>query len=99
MLFLVGILVRLSCRCRILVHAIYSWLLSCLPFIVAAGALLVFRHKTSSLPSWIEVKHGEVGGLCLGAVCCAIILTFTTAVSSALIRHGSDVGSKKSYVG
>lgn len=85
MLFIVGILVRLSYRSRILVHAILG-LVSCLLLVVVAVVLLVFRQKTSSLPSWVEVKHGEVGGLCLGAICCAIVLTFTTAISPALIR-------------
>ncbi|KAF2176534.1 hypothetical protein K469DRAFT_698391 [Zopfia rhizophila CBS 207.26] len=45
----------------------------------------LFQAKTKALPSWIEVEKGEVGGLCIGALCCAIVMTFLTAITPTVI--------------
>jgi hypothetical protein len=90
MLFVVSMwntkaLTRRECRSRFLVHLILG-IICCLPIFVVAVALVVFRPKATSLSAWIEVKHGQVGGLCFGALSCAMVLTLIVAISPYLIR-------------
>ena len=85
LLCILGILISLRFWSRIRVH-ITLGVICCLPLLLCAAILHIFRQKTSSLPLWVEAKHGEVGGVCLLALCCAIILSFITAILPALIR-------------
>jgi hypothetical protein len=54
------------------------YLLGGLSFISLAVPFIVFqvlRHKTSDLPSWVEVRLGSISGLCIGAwVCNGVML-------------------------
>jgi hypothetical protein len=85
-LCIVGILIELSRRSKVIIHVIFGLICSA-PLAVTAVILLVFKRKADVLPLWVKIDYGEVGELCLGSLCCAIVLTIITAVSPALI-HG-----------
>lgn len=85
LLCIVGILVQFRYQSRILVN-IALGVICCFPLFMATTILYILRKKANSLPSWVEVKHGEVGELGFGALCCAIVLIFITAISPALMR-------------
>jgi hypothetical protein len=74
----------LSRQSRILVHVTLG-VICCFPLLAAVVILVILRKATSYFPLWVEVKHGEVGGLCIGALCCAIVLIVISAILPALI--------------
>jgi hypothetical protein len=57
----------------------------CIFLFIPTVILGLFQAKTEALPSWIEVEKGEVGGLCIGALCCAVVMTFLTAITPTVI--------------
>lgn len=47
-------------------------LVFCVPFIIPVVILHVLQSVLGHLPSWIEVRMGDVNTLCLGALCCSV---------------------------
>jgi hypothetical protein len=68
---------------RIWIHLLLG-LLCCIPFTLAAIILHVLNMKAQQLPSWIQVEQGEVGKLCLGSLCCAIIIVLLGSTITAI---------------
>jgi hypothetical protein len=81
---IVTILLRHSVRSRLTINLVLG-LACCIPLFISAVVLYIFRSKTMGLPSGIEVEKGEVSEWCLGALCCAIVMTLLTALTSAII--------------
>ena len=79
-----AILLKLSVRSRVIIHLVLG-IVCCIPLFIPATVLYIFQSKTKELPSEIEVKKGEASGLCLGALCCAIVMTLLTALVPAII--------------
>ncbi|KAF2681923.1 hypothetical protein K458DRAFT_308528 [Lentithecium fluviatile CBS 122367] len=84
-LCIVGIFIGLGRRSRIVVYTVLG-VVYCAPLAIATAFLVLLKSKVDTLPSWIKVEHGEVGGLCLGALCCAAVLTIITAASPAFVH-------------
>lgn len=83
-LCIVGIVFELGLRSKIIVHTVLG-LICCVPVAAATAILILFREKVNALPSWIQVEHGEVGSICIGALSFAAALTITTALSPLLL--------------
>ena len=94
LLFFVSVVGRLFCLTRILlqlnlvprviVHLALG-LLCCLPFLVLVVILHIFQTKTKSLPSWIDVQQGQLGGLSVGTLCCAIEISTVSIIAPMFI--------------
>lgn len=57
-------------------------LLCCIILFIPTIVLGLLQKKTQELPSWIEVEKGSVGGLCIRALCCAVIMTILAGITS-----------------
>lgn len=60
-------------------------LICCVLLFIPTVILGLFQAKTKALPSWAEVEKGEVGGLCIGALCGAVVMTFLTTITPTVI--------------
>jgi len=56
-----------------------------IPLFIPTTVLYIFQSKTKELLFKIKVKKGEVSGLYLGALYCAIIIILLTALILAII--------------
>ena len=79
-----AILLKLSIRSRVIIHLVLG-IVYYIPLFIPATVLYIFQSKTKELLSEIKVKKGEASGLCLGALCCAIIMTLLTTLVPAII--------------
>ncbi|KAF2258061.1 hypothetical protein CC78DRAFT_479914, partial [Lojkania enalia] len=77
-----SILARLTIGLRVVM---VLGLICCILLFIPTIVLGLFQAKTKALPSWIEVQEGEVGGLCIGALCCAVVMTILTAITPTVI--------------
>jgi hypothetical protein len=68
---------------RIGIHLLFG-LLCCIPFFVPAIVLYILKSKTQQLPPWIQVEQGEVDKLCLGGLCCAIVMVLLSSTLSVI---------------
>ncbi|KAF4434344.1 hypothetical protein F53441_13709 [Fusarium austroafricanum] len=44
------------------------------PFFVPTIILHILRSKLGQLPSWIQVQQGNVYGICVGCLCCSLLI-------------------------
>jgi hypothetical protein len=69
---------------RITCHLVVG-LIFCIPFIVLVVILRILLSKARALPSWIQVVEGELLGLFIGGLCCAV--TLVAACVGLLIKY------------
>jgi hypothetical protein len=77
-----SILARLTVGLRVVM---VLGLICCVLLFIPTIILGLFQAKTKALPSGIEVEKGEVGGLCIGALCCAVVMTILAAITPTII--------------
>ncbi|KAF2788130.1 hypothetical protein K505DRAFT_256214, partial [Melanomma pulvis-pyrius CBS 109.77] len=77
-----SILARLTIGLRVVM---VLGLICCVLLFIPTIILRLFQAKTKALPSGIEEEKGEVGGLCIGALCCAVVITILTAITPTVI--------------
>ena len=78
------IILRLSGSSRITIHLL-TGLVCSIPLFIPAIVLLVVQAKAGNFPSAIQVEAGEANGLCLGALCCVIVMTILAALWPMLV--------------
>lgn len=60
-------------------------LICCVLLFIPTVIVQLFEANTKKLPSGIRVEKGEVGGLCIGALCCAVVMTILTMIVPTII--------------
>ena len=77
-----SVLLRLTIGLRVVV---VLGLVCCILLFIPTIVLGLFQAKAKALPSWVEVEKGQVGGLCVGALCCAVVMTFLATITPIII--------------
>ncbi|XTI87651.1 hypothetical protein V2W45_1240446, partial [Cenococcum geophilum] len=78
--YIAAILLSLSVVIYLVLGIVYY-----IPLFIPTIVLYIFQLKTKELLSKVKIEKGEVSGLCLRALCCAIIITLLTALIPAVI--------------
>ncbi|KAH6883882.1 hypothetical protein B0T10DRAFT_564924 [Thelonectria olida] len=74
-----GSIVRPGALCAA-VYLVFGLILG-VPFFIPTIILHILRSKLEQLPSWIQVQQGNVYGLCLGCLCCSLVIVIMGIVT------------------
>lgn len=69
---------------RVVFHLVFG-LIFCIPFIITVVTLHILHSKLSSLPNWIQIVQGDLMGLFIGGLCCAVTLVAFCAGLLAIV--------------
>lgn len=60
-------------------------LICCAPFSAIAIMLHNFNSEAVNLPAWIQVEQGQVSKLCIGGVCCSLVMVTLSSIVPILL--------------